>query len=263
MDHVERDGVRLACAEYGGDGPPVMLLHGLAGYAGEWAETASWLTASHRVFAPDARGHGESERFPPDVSRAAHVADVELWLEHFGIEQAVLVGQSLGGHTAFLVAAHRPDLISGVIVAESTPAAGPRARADMKHWLESWPVPFRSREAALAFFGGDTLRGRAWVDGLEACADGLRSRFDDDVMLASLEEVVTRDYWQEWESVRCPALVVRAGNGVPRHLALWMIERQPNATLVEIDDAGHDLHLEQPGRWREAVQTFLLQEATS
>jgi pimeloyl-ACP methyl ester carboxylesterase len=74
----ERDGVRLAGLDFGGDGPPLLLLHGLAGYAGECAETAGWLTGRCRVVALDARGHGERERAPSDVSRDAHVADAAL-----------------------------------------------------------------------------------------------------------------------------------------------------------------------------------------
>src|SRR5581483_9482705 len=69
-----RGGVRLACAVYGGEGSPVALLHGVAGNAREWDDTASWLVESHRVFAVDARGHGQSERRPGDVSRAARSA---------------------------------------------------------------------------------------------------------------------------------------------------------------------------------------------
>jgi hypothetical protein len=71
----ERGGVRLAGLDFGGEGPAALLLHGLAGYAGEWAEAARWLTGRCRVLALDARGHGGSERSPADVSRAAHVAD--------------------------------------------------------------------------------------------------------------------------------------------------------------------------------------------
>jgi pimeloyl-ACP methyl ester carboxylesterase len=96
-----RRGVRLACADYGGDGPPIVLLHGLAGHAEEWIQTASWLVESHRVLAPDARGHGRSDRRPSEVSRAAHVDDVSAWLDYFGIAAVVVVGQSLGGQPSF------------------------------------------------------------------------------------------------------------------------------------------------------------------
>lgn len=73
---VVRDGVRLVCRDRGGPGEPVVLLHGLAGHAGEWEVVASRLIARYRVVAVDQRGHGASERHPQDVSRAAYVADV-------------------------------------------------------------------------------------------------------------------------------------------------------------------------------------------
>src|SRR4051794_3419557 len=125
----ERAGVRLAGLDFGGEGPPVLLLHGLAGYAGEWAETAGWLTERCRVVALDARGHGRSERFPADVSRAAHVADAAFAIERLALAPVVAVGQSLGGQTALLLAAERPDLVRGLVVADASPHGGGQAEA--------------------------------------------------------------------------------------------------------------------------------------
>src|SRR6516162_5365915 len=105
-----RKGVGLACADYGGAGPAVILLHGLCGHAGEWAETASWLSKSCRVVVPEQRGHGRSDRHPANMSRAAFVDDVVMWMEELGLAPVVLVGHSLGGHTVFLLAASRRDL---------------------------------------------------------------------------------------------------------------------------------------------------------
>ena len=77
--HVEaREGARLCCLDHNGRGQAVVLLHGLAGYAGEWHETASWLSETFRVVAVEQRGHGRSERAPASVSPDAFVADVEL-----------------------------------------------------------------------------------------------------------------------------------------------------------------------------------------
>lgn len=70
---LERDGLRLAVRDFGGDGPAVLLLYGLAGHAGEWDETASQLTPRHRVLAIEARGHGRSERRP------AEAVGLDLW----------------------------------------------------------------------------------------------------------------------------------------------------------------------------------------
>jgi len=166
--HVElREGARLWCLERDGPGPAVVLLHGLAGYAEEWAETTSWLSEAYRVVAVEQRGHGRSERAPADTSPGAFVTDAGMWIERLGLGPAVVVGQSFGGLIAFLLAARRPELVRGLVVVEATPAADPDASGTVRRWLESWPLPFASREQALTFFGEDTPWAVAWVAGLE------------------------------------------------------------------------------------------------
>ena len=188
---LERPGCRLRAVDYGGNGRLVVLLHGLAGHAREWDDTASWLVPGHRTVALDQRGHGQSERRPADVGRAAFVADVEAWIEALHLSPVVLIGQSLGAHTAFLTAARRPDLVSALVVAEATPQADPGAPGSVGSWLESWPAPFASREEAVAYFGGDTLWARAWTTGLEERAGALWPAFEIPVMVAALEETST------------------------------------------------------------------------
>jgi pimeloyl-ACP methyl ester carboxylesterase len=265
-DWVElgRDGVRLACRDFGGGGPAVLLLHGLAGHAGEWEQTASWLTPRHRVFALEARGHGRSERRPDDVSRAAHVADVAYVIERLQLGSVALVGQSLGGLTALLVAAERPQLVRALVVVEASPLAADdpaRVAADVAASLASWPAPFPSREAAVAYFaakGWSPPAAEAWTDGLERRDDGLRPCFDADVMERTLREGVARELWEEWERIRCPTLVVRGAAGtLPPEDARTMAERLPGTRVVELAAAGHDLHLDQPAAWREVIEAFL------
>jgi pimeloyl-ACP methyl ester carboxylesterase len=71
----ERDRTQLSYCDFGGSGPPMLLLHGLAGYAGEWDQSARQLRIHYRVFALDQRGHGDSTRRPLDLSRNAFVED--------------------------------------------------------------------------------------------------------------------------------------------------------------------------------------------
>jgi pimeloyl-ACP methyl ester carboxylesterase len=121
-----RGGVRLAWRDFGGDGQSVLLLHGLAGHADEWAQTASWLTARCRVVALDARGHGRSERFPADVSRDAVVADAVFVVEQLRLQPVVVVGQSVGGLTALSLAARQPELVRGLVLVDASPSGGGR-----------------------------------------------------------------------------------------------------------------------------------------
>ena len=256
---VERDETLLACRDFGGVGPDALLLHGLSGHAGEWTETAHWLTARRRVLGSDARGHGRSDRIPTDVSRDAHVKDAVFLIERLASGPVVLIGQSLGGHTAILVAAQRPDLVEGLIVADASPVERNEATvAELGAALARWQVPFPSREAAIDFFGGPSLTADAWTDGLEEGAGGWRPRFDVDVMVETLRLAVLRSYWEEWEQIQCPTLVVRAGNGViPVTEADAMRDRLPQADVIEISGAKHDLHLDRPAEWRMAVCRFL------
>jgi pimeloyl-ACP methyl ester carboxylesterase len=256
---VDRPGIHLEGVDYGGAGSPVVLLHGLAGTAREWTSTASWLTRTHRVFAPDQRGHGGSERRPDQVSCEAFVGDVLALIEQLELGRVSLVGQSFGGHTAFLVAARHPSVVRALVVAEASPAATPPETVTaVRDRLEAWPVPFSSLGDAKAFFGGETLAARAWSDGLEEREGALWPPFDVEVMVAALSATVGTNYWEDWAQIEAPTLIVRAGQGELRESeAREMLARLPGATLVEIAGAGHDVHLEAPIEWRKTVAPFL------
>ncbi len=251
--------MQLACLDFGGAGPPAMLLHGLAGHAGEWRETASWLRESHRVLALDLRGHGHSTTRPGDLSPEAHAADVVLAIEELAGAPALVCGQSLGANFAFIAAATRPELVRALVVAEGQPGADTEGvgAAAVESWLAGWPRPFRSRGEAVAFFGGG-LRGEAWADGLEVRDEGLWPRFETEVLVRMLREATARERWAEWERLVCPVLVVRGGHGYfegPYMEA--MASRARLGRYAELPDAGHDLHLEDPSGWRRVVEEFV------
>ncbi|MFG3347916.1 alpha/beta fold hydrolase [Streptomyces sp. NPDC048018] len=245
--------------DWGGDGRPLLLLHGLAGHVGEWDALAHRLRADgHRVVALDQRGHGASERRPADVSRTAYVDDVLAVLDALGLRAPVLVGQSYGGHAALLTAARHPARLSGAVLVEAGPGGiGPQALADVGDWLRAWPVPFPSREAAVAHLGGGPV-GEGWADGLEERDGGLRPRFDPEVMTASLAENAGRSWWEEWAAIRVPVLAVVGQHGfLAREEYDGMARRLPALRGACLPGAGHDLHLERPEVLHRLVAGFL------
>lgn len=256
---MTRDGTDLAVLDYGGTGPPVVLLHGLAGHAGEWVDTADLITDRFRVIAADMRGHGQSERFPSDLSPQARGDDAAFIIEQLGLDPVTVVGHSLGGQTALMVAAHRPDLVADLVLVEAGPGRDDEVSVrETVGYLSSWPVPFASRRDAEKFLGGSPLRAARWADGLESRDDGLRPRFDVEVLDRTLREAAGRDYWGEWEAVRCPILLVTAENGIlSQEEIAEMAARNPNARSLEIPAAGHDLHLEDLNAWNRALSAFL------
>jgi pimeloyl-ACP methyl ester carboxylesterase len=198
------------------------------------------------------------------VGRGAHTADAAFAVERLGLRPVVVVGQSLGGLTALLLAAEHPDLIRGLVMVEAGPRGGEDAStneanvAALGDALGRWPVPFASREAAVAFFGGPSLSADAWAGGLERRDGGWWPRYDVGVMMRTLREADSRSYWEPWERISCPTLVMRGGQGsLSSADAKSMVERGRNVKLVEVADAEHDLHLDRPDQWREALSAFL------
>ena len=119
-------------------------------------------------------------------------------------------------------------------------------------------MPFASREAAVAFFGGPSLSADAWAGGLERRDARWWPRYDIGVMMRTLHEADSRSYWEQWERISCPALVMRGAQGsLSSPDAKSMVERGRHVKLVEVADAKHDLHLDRPDEWRQALSAFL------
>lgn len=245
---LERPDARLWFQDSGGHGPVVVLLHGLAGHAGEWRPLARGLGDGYRIIALDQRGHGHSTRRPADVSREAFVADAAALIREVSTTPVTLVGQSLGGHTAMLTAARHPDLVERLVMVEA--GVGGDDPGDMEQvgaWLRSWPVPFRSLDHAKEFFGGDTIAAQAWAEGLEQCGDGLWPRFD----IATMVDCLTPNHdahWDDWAMLERPTLIIRGDGGfAPPAIQLdTMLGMLPAVRTELVADAGHDVHLDQP-----------------
>jgi pimeloyl-ACP methyl ester carboxylesterase len=174
-------------------------------------------------------------------------------------QPVVLIGQSLGGLTALQVAARRPDLVRSLVVVEADPdAIAEKAISDVITSLRGWPVPFATRDLAVTFFGGPSVAAEAWVSGLRQRVDGYWPSFDVGVMERTLREAAGRDYWDEWDTIECPILLVVGERGImPKGSGQAMAGRNPHAHVVEIAGASHDLHLDRLDEWDRALGQFL------
>ncbi len=256
------NGIHLAVIDFGGSGPGLLLLHGLMGRATTWETTAAWLTPHYHVVALDQRGHGWSDHPEDDYSRTAYVDDAAAAIQALGLGPAVVVGHSMGGLNAWVLAVRRPELVRAIVIEDMT--ANTPGMSDVegwRQWFESWPVPFSSLAAVRSFFAAERP---AWADYFMEVmverADGYRPIFSFEHMLRSVQDWQGRDYWAEIEQVACPALVVRGAEGsMPRPELEQMAARMPQGRFVEVSGAGHVVHYDQPAGWRAAVEPFLLE----
>ena len=238
----------------------MLLLHGLAGYAGEWKRSADLLATDYRVFALDQRGHGDSERLPSDVSRDAFVQDAAETIRHLGLGPVTLVGQSMGANTAMLTAALHPDLVSRLVVIEGSPDGPdppdpqPAVADEIRDSLSRWPVPFADDQAAHSFFCRKGLDPVTWTGGLERRAGELWPRFEVGTMVKCMADLGARSYWPQWRSIQCPTLVVFGQQGIfPTGHGELIVNQLPGSELCTIAGAGHDVHLDAPEAWVQAL----------
>jgi pimeloyl-ACP methyl ester carboxylesterase len=253
------DGTHLAHRTHHPAGNPattLLLLHGLAGHQGEWDTLAGQLPADgHRVVTYDARGHGASTRTPATTTREAHVQDAVTLIEELALAPVTLLGQSLGGHTAMLLAASHPHLVESLILIEAGPAGpAPDLPAQIATWLDSWPTPFKSLEEAEAFLGHE-----AWTRNLHQRDDGWYPGWDRTTITDTIAELAATAYWEEWSRITCPTLLIQGEHGTMRpDEPATMLAHRPDTRTVRIPGAAHDVHLDQPARLHAEIRAFLL-----
>src|SRR5712671_6482026 len=115
--------VELAAAEYG-TGPPVAILHGLFGSGRNWRSIAQHLAARHRVLTFDLRNHGASP-WADGMSYGEMVEDLRASFRTRGIDHAAVLGHSMGGKVAMLIALLHPGEIDRLVIVDIAPAANP------------------------------------------------------------------------------------------------------------------------------------------
>ena len=122
--------VKLHHVDLGGSGlPPLLFLHGLLGSSRNWQTTGRDLAEHFHVYALDARNHGRSPH-EAVTSPEAMMEDVRAWMEAQGISAGTVVGHSMGGRTAMLLACRRPQLVSRLVVVD----VAPRNYTGLSHW---------------------------------------------------------------------------------------------------------------------------------
>lgn len=111
--------VRLAF-EAMGDGPPLVILHGLFGSGRNWVPVAKALASDYRIYLPDARNHGASP-WSEIMSYTEMAQDVLDLMERQQLQRPVVIGHSMGGKTAMALALEHPQAITGVAVIDIAP----------------------------------------------------------------------------------------------------------------------------------------------
>jgi pimeloyl-ACP methyl ester carboxylesterase len=243
----------MSVVDFGGQGQPIVLLHGLMGRARTWWPVAQWLTRYGHVVGLDARGHGRGPRGGPWTTEQ-FVADAASLVWTFD-EPSVVIGHSMGGLHAMALAATHPDLVRAVVVEDMAPDQRGRTVDAWRGYFESWPVPFQSLAHVREFFGST---GNYFTECVVEGGDGYRLMADLDDLYEIAAEWGRRDYWSFVDGVKCPLLVIEAEHTLmPPGQQAELAARAPNGRHLVVAGAGHVVHDDAPHEYRGAVEAFL------
>lgn len=245
-----------------GTGFPVVILHGLFGAGRNWASIAAAFADRHRVVTVDLRNHGESPWAEPH-DYPALAADVANLIERVCDGPAHVVGHSMGGKAAMVLALDRPELVERLVVVDIAPArslnpAGDYVRAMRAVSLEQCGSR-ADVEAALAGAIPDAAIRRFLVQNVRSGPDGLRWPNNLDALDRHMESILSFPTYPPGRTFTKPTLFIAGGRSHyirPEHRP--EIERLfPHVRFAVIENAGHWVHAEAPGPFVAEVRGFL------
>lgn len=272
LQHVSLHGHEVGFRR-GGDGPVLLLIHGIAGSSRTWKQVMPLLAQNYTVIAPDLLGHGESAKPLGDYSLGAYASGLRDLLGLLGIERATVVGQSFGGGVGMQLAYQHPEWCERLVLV----ASGGLGRE--VSWLLRalslpgseylMPVIFPSFARSVGDGIGQFLQARglrftrmaemwqAYTSLIEAANRAAFVRTLRAVIDPGGQSVSAMD--RLYLAARMPTLIIWGDrdNIIPVSHAHAAHAAIPGSRLAIIEGTGHFPHAEEPLRFVEVLSEFL------
>ena len=249
----------------GGEGEPLLLLHGLAGSAGNWSEVLPDLLKRYRVLAVDLPGHAGSGRLPRGASTADFAAVAAAVLEAEAPGPALVAGHSFGGLVALRLARSRPELVRGLLlvspagIATRTRSARTIVAVSTTIHPGRWVAPFRNRYAERSWYRRALFRPMFVSDAAALtprATHGLleSQRWHGDTKTAG-RAMVADDPRRDLAEIACPVVVLWGARDPQLPLDdAFEYARRLRAKLRLVADCGHLVIVERPSACLDALE---------
>jgi pimeloyl-ACP methyl ester carboxylesterase len=244
-----------------GQGPPLIILHGLFGTLDNWQTLAKRWADKHTVFLVDQRNHGRSPHLP-EHNYPAMAEDLRSFMEANWMYEAHIMGHSMGGKTAMQFALTYPDMVDKLIIVDIAPKSyqgGHEEIVDALNELRLPEIEERSQADALLAERIDDYGVRQFLlKNLSRSKEGgYRWKMNLPVLTSDYEAILQNIKGDE--VFDGPTLFIRGekSNYIGADELPLLRSYFSQAELATIKDAGHWVHAEQPAALFNRVDTFL------
>ena len=255
------NGIDIHYLRTGSSRPPVVLLHGLTGSGACWSPLVRALEADFDVVMPDARGHGNSSTPPSGYRYEDHARDVVGLIQGLGLVAPVLLGHSMGGMTAALVAGKFAVAVRAVILADPT-FLSPQLQREV-HESDA----LEQHRRLLSLDRGDVLaeaRARHPQRRAELVELVAEARMKTRIRAFDVLIPPNPEYRSLVSAIQVPILLVIGDHGVVSlETARELRDLNPRLHVEQIRDAGHGIPYDQPEQFEVVVRSFLRSLAAS
>ncbi|NPD13810.1 3-oxoadipate enol-lactonase [Xinfangfangia sp. D13-10-4-6] len=236
------------------DGPALVLIHALGLDHQIWQPLIQALPR-HRILSFDLRGHGASDCPPPPYKMGSLIQDTERLMDHFGLQDSVVIGLSLGGLIAQGLAVKRLDLVRGLVLSNTAARIGTAAQ-----WQQRIDLVREGGMAALHDATMERWLGRNWRQ--NPALPGLSARFlatRPEGWIGAASAIAGTDFYETTATLRLPTLVIAGGHdgATPADLIRETADLIPGHQFSLMRDAGHIPVAEQPEAYVTVIQDFL------
>ena len=250
------NGIDVHYLRTGGDKPPVVLLHGLMLSGACWTPLARALETDYDVIMPDARGHGNSSIPDHGYRYDDLAADAVGLIDKLGLVTPVLLGHSMGGMTAAVVASRNPKRLRGLVLADPTFLTPQRQQEVYDSDVEDQHrrVLNRPKEELLA-----EMRARPRRRSCEVIELFAQARFQTSIRAFEVLTPPNPDYVQLIHTLDVPSLLITGDVGavVSPKVAAELVGLNQRLEVIQIAEASQGVPYDQPEHFSTIVQTFL------
>ncbi len=245
-----------------GGGRKLVFLHGLMGSWTNWRRILTAFEKEYQILSYDQRGHGRSFKPEANYRPEDYAEDLRIILDELKWEKVTLVGHSMGGRNAFVFAAQNPHRIEKLVIEDIGPEGSAESVRKTELIFSKVPTPFTDKRVAkdtiLNAFEDQVLAQYLYSNIAEVEPNLFDWRFSKNAILQSIREGRNRDRWDYWEDVKNETLLIRGAQSDELDHATFekMLESNPYAKGVEIPNAGHWVHSDQPLLFIEELKKF-------